>query len=223
MGHLSHLPKYIIMSKKLLSLAFILSFLGCAPSLKVTSSWVNKDITPENRKTYKTIFISAIISKLEVRTEIENDLAAAVEKRRLVAIKSLDKFPPVTTGKAPTNEEVLEIVKNLGADAILTTSVVDKTSETRYVPGSGAAYSPGFYGGFRGYYGGAYGYYNPGYYTTDKIYFIETNLFDAATGAVLWSSQSQLTNPSGVEKTAKYYTELMIKQMEKDGILKPIK
>ena len=191
--------------------------------MKVTSSWTNSDKTVTANKTYKTIFISVITSKLELRTKLENDLAAAAEKHGYVAIKSVDKFPPVSATSKISKDEAWEIIKKTGADAILTTSVVDKTSETRYVPGSGVAYAPGFYGGYRGYYGGAWGYGTPGYYTTDKTYFLETNLFDAASEATIWSTQSEVYNPTSIEKSSKQYTALLLNKAEQDGILKPLK
>jgi len=214
------------MRKHFLSLVLIVSLVACSPSMRTTSSWTNSDKTVTANKTYKTIFISVITSKLELRTKMENEMATAAEKHGYIAIKSIDKFPPLAAGKKVTQDEALEIIRKAGADAILTTSVVDKTSETRYVPGTTTMYSPGFYGGYRGYYGGAYGgwgYTNPGYYTTDKTYFLETNLFDAASEATIWSCQSEVYNPTSIEKSSKQYTALLLNKAEDDGILKPMK
>lgn len=209
------------MKKIILSITMAISLIACSPSMKTTSSWVNSDKSVTSGKTYKTVFVSVITSKLEVRTKLENELAAAIEKRGLVAIKSIDKFAPVSAGAKPSKEETLELIKKLGADLILTTAIVDKSSETRYVPGSTTMYAPRY--GYRGYWGGAYGYYDPGYYTTDKTYFLESNLFDASSEAGIWSAQSEAYNPSNIEKASKQYTELIIAQMEKDGIIKVIK
>jgi hypothetical protein len=208
------------MKKSLLLLMSTIGFFACSPTMKTTSSWTSTDKSITANKTYKTVFISVITSKLEVRTKLENELALAVEKRGLVAIKSIDKFAPVTAGTKPSKEETLELIKKQGADIILTTAIIDKTSETRYVPGTTSMYAPRY--GYRGYWGGAYGYSDPGYYTTDKTYFLESNLFDANSDAVIWSAQSEAYNPTSIEKASKKYTELIIAQMEKDGIIKPI-
>ncbi len=213
------------MRKQILSLALVLSLVACSPSMKVTSSWTNSDKTITANKTYKTIFISVITSKLELRTKLENDLAVAAQAHGYIAIKSTDKFPPVSaaTDVNKSKEETWEIIKKSGADAILTTSVVDKTSETRYVPGSGGVYGGGMYGGYRGYYGGAWGYGTPGYYTTDKTYFLESNLFDVATEATIWSCQSEAYNPTSIEKSSAQYTELLVQKMQTDGLAKVVK
>jgi len=211
------------MKKYVASLTLMLALISCSPSMKITSSWVNKDKAAVPPKEYKTIFISVITSKLELRTKMENELAAAAVKHGYIAIKSIDKFAPVTSGQKPNKEEIIEQIRKTGADAIFTTAVVDKQSETRYVPGT-VMYAPypafGYYGRWGGYYGNAWGYGAPGYYSTDKTYFLESNLFDAATETILWSAQSELYNPTSIEHSSKGYTELMISQLEKDGLLK---
>jgi hypothetical protein len=213
------------MKKYLSAIALVITFIACSPSMKVTSSWTNSDKTITANKTYKTVFISVITSKLELKTKLENDLAVAAQSHGYTVIKSIDKFPPVTASTNANNskEEVWEIIKKSGADAILTTSIVDKTSETRYVPGSGGVYAPGFYGGYRGYYTGAWGYASAGYYTEDKTYFLESNLFDVATESTIWSCQSEAYNPTSIEKSSSQYTTLIIAKMQTDGLANVIK
>ena len=205
--------------KKILSSASLLLLLfACSSSMKTTSSWIIQDKSAFQNKSYKTIFISAITSNLEVRTKLEAELTIAAQKHGFVVIKSIDKFPP---GKLPSKEEALEIIKKAGADLIFTTALVDEKSETRYVPGT--AFVPRFYGGYRGYYISTGAYYQPGYYTTDKTYFLESNLFDVATESLIWSAQSEVYNPTNINKTSKKYTDMMLDKLEKDGILKSAK
>ena len=210
------------MKKTVFAICMLLLLFACSPSMKTTSSWINKDKTAFQNKTYKTIFISVITSKLEVRKKLENELAIAAEKHGYVVIKSVDKFPIIASDKKYSKEEILEIIKKAGTDLIFTTALVDEHSESRYVPGT-ASYSPRFYGGYRGYFGGAWTYFEPGYYTTDKTYFLESNLFDAASETVIWSVQSEVYNPTSIERTSKKYTEMVLNKLENDGILKPAK
>ncbi len=208
------------MTKQLLTIIVVLLFLACGPSVKTTSTWVNKNNVSLINRHYKIILIAVITSKIEVRTKLENELAIAAKKHGYIAIKSIDKFPPLASGKQPTQEEIFGIVTKVHADAIFTTALVDKTSETRYVPGT-TTYTPSVNSGFRDYYGTAWIYYAPNYYTVDKTYFYESSLFDAVTEKLIWSAQSEIYNPTNIEKTSQKYTELMITKMEKDGILKP--
>ena len=109
-------------------------------------------------------------------------------------------------------------MKQLGCDAILTVGLVDKTSETRYVPGT-VSYSP--YMGYGYGFGGYYGYmgptmYNPGYYTTDKTYFMEANVFDASNEKLIWSAQSEAYDPTSISKFSRDYTTILMDKISSD-------
>ena len=85
-------------------------------------------------------------------------------------------------------------------------------------------YSPMGYGGYYGRFYGYYSYYNPvmydpGYYATDKNYYIEMNLYDAQTEALVWSAQSETTNPSSIESFSKTFAQSVEYQLVKDGII----
>lgn len=196
------------------AMAFVVA---CGPSQKVTSSWKNPQVTttPE----YKKVFITALVSNPSYRSIIERDLAAAASARGLQTVSGMDIFPATFTKEsAPTKDEILQKIRSVGADAILTVSLVDKTSETRYVPGT-TTYTPHLgYGGFGGYYGYAYGSYysSPGYYTEDKTYFMEARLFDVATENMIWSAQSEAYNPSKIDKFSRDYTAVLVERMQQD-------
>lgn len=200
-----------------MSALFVILFVSCGPSQKVTSSWKNPQVTTTPQ--YKKIFIMALVPNQNYRSIIEQDLAAAAQSHRFQTISSMDIIPSTFTAhNGITKEEILQRVRAAGADAILTTALVDKTSETRYVPGT-TTYTPYMgYGGFGGYYGYAYGsmYSTPGYYTEDKTYFMEARLFDVASENMIWSAQSEAYNPSKIEKFSKEYTDLLVERMQRD-------
>jgi hypothetical protein len=199
---------------------------ACSPSVVVTSSWKNSEmLNSATRKTYKTVFISALTGNVSAKSTVETAFAEAIEKKGYKTIKGQDMFAPGLNDKANTEEVVIKKIKETGCDGIFTIALVDKESETRYVPGS-VGYSPypvnGYYGSYWGYhsYYGAAMYSSPGYYTTDKTYFIESNLYDVATGKIVWSSQSKTVNPSDLKSFSEKYTDAIIKQLEGDGLLK---
>jgi len=156
------------------------------------------------------------------RQTVETDLDNLLLEKGVNAQSSFDILPPGFKSSGVDKEEVLTKIRELGSDAILTVAVLDQTNETRYVPGS-TMYSPmgyGYYGRFWGY----YNYYNPvmydpGYYTTDKNYYLEANLYDAATEELVWSSQSETTNPSSIETFSRSFSTTVINQLIKDGLL----
>jgi len=196
---------------------------SCGPSIRTTASWVNKEKLPQQQ--YKVIIIVALIKNLEAKSTLENDLAAAAEARGVKAYKSIDVFGPTVKKEIlPLKEDFIKKLNELNCDAIFTVALVDKTSETRYVPGYPGIYMPypryGYYGHFGLYYGYGAGFYDPGYYTTDKTYFIESNLYDAKTEELMLSIQSEAENPSGIKKSSKEYTQTLIDEVIKLGLMK---
>lgn len=222
----------------LILLAVVTAFGSCGVSQEITGSWINKEALNAKPR-YQKVFIAVMSGSLAARTTLENDLSAAATSKGIKNIKSLDIFPP-NVSKVDTSL-LIQKIKDNGCDAIFTVALIDSKSETRYVPGTtvytpsygygyGGAYYGGAYGGYSnyGYYRSPYGYYNymstavttPGYYETDKTYFIEGNLFDAKTGELLYSVQSNLYNPTDIETESAVYTAIVIDQMKKDGLIK---
>ncbi|WP_432708943.1 hypothetical protein [Pedobacter sp.] len=212
------------MKQKRILMAFVLGamLLSCSTSTKITGSWVDpaaKGMVVAG----KTVFIACLTSNIEVRTKLENALAQQAALRGIKAVESSNFFSPDFYKTKPTEQELANLIKGTGAEAILTVSLIKKESETRYVPGSGV-YAPypyyGWYGGFYSYYNYWYPmFYDPGYYVTDKIYFLESNLYDAATGKLLWSAQSQTVSPGSIDSFVKSYPKVLVDQLIKDGVL----
>ncbi len=197
-------------------------FFSCSPGIKVTSSW--KDPAPDTAgKTYKVIFIAALTDNQFARNTIEENLAEAAESRGYTTAKSGLLFKPTfSQSKIPSKEDIMKEVKTAKSDAIFTVALISKEDMSRYVQGEvNTSPSYGWYGSFGGYYGTIAGpIYTPGYYTTDKVYYLQSSLYDAQSEKLLWSARTESYNPSSIEKFSKQYTEAMIKQLEKDGLIK---
>ena len=218
-----------------LTITSSLSIISCGPSIKTTGYWVNREKQPA--EPLKSVFIIAFTDNMQLRAQLENDLAAAAVKRGLIAYKSIELVGPVDIKLiAPVKDVFLKKLNDLNCESIFTVALVNQISETKYVQGSNYSYSPyayGAYGGYGGYgaygtYGGFGGYYGyavstlstPGYYTTDNKYFIEGKLFDLKTDEVLFSIQSRTTNPSGIEKSSKEYTEILMENIKEMNLRK---
>lgn len=193
---------------------------ACSPSTKITGSWK----APEAKEGgYSNIFVTALTDRLVARQTIENDIDAILKEDGITASSSFEIIPPGFKATPENKQQVLDQIQAAGHDAILTVALLDQTSETRYVPGS-TMYSPMMYGGYYGSFYGYYSYYNPvmydpGYYTTDKNYYIEMNLYDAQTEALVWSAQSETTNPASLESFSKTFAQSVEYQMVKDGLI----
>ncbi|WP_075352090.1 DUF4136 domain-containing protein [Algoriphagus marinus] len=204
----------------LLALVLIAMVSACSPSTKIIGSWTGPNTPSEP---YKSIFVTAISENLVARQTIENDIDAMLEKDGVEAKSSFEIIPPGFKATAENKDATVAAIRDGGSDAILTIALLDQTSETRYVPGT-TMYSPMGYGGYYGRFSGYYSYYNPvmyspGYYSTDKNYYLEINLYDANTEELVWSAQSETTNPSSIETFSNSFSQLVVNQLIKDGLI----
>jgi hypothetical protein len=209
--------------KKIFTIALIIIGLAsCEPSQKVTGTWKNPDFQP--KANYKKILIMAMTEKQTTKAYVENILTDYLKSKNYEIIRSADVFPPAFL-KADIGKELLVAeIKKMNIDAVLTVAVMHEKTTEHYVPGT-SAYAPypfySYYGSYYGYY--SYRYptvYEPGYYSTEKTYFLETNLYDVDTETLIWSMQSQSYSPANLESFAKGYAALVAYQLKKDGIKK---
>lgn len=189
---------------------------SCGPAQRVTSSWTSPGYRQGQR--FGKVFITSFVSNPRVRMRLENDMAAAAAARGLTVVKGQDVFPTTfTRDNAPDKETMLAKIRELGCDLIFTTTLLEKRSEARYVPGTLYAPFPGYGYRFRGYYGYWWPMmYDPGYYTTDRTYSMEGNLFDARTDELIWSVQTESYNPDNIERFSKGLTDVMMEQALRD-------
>lgn len=214
--------KSCILPGLLLMLLSLLS--ACGSNTRITGSWIDPEVKG-HAKENASVFLASLSRNMEVRTKLENALAAEAAARNIKAVKSTEYFSPTFYDKLPPREEMLDKIKQAGVDAILTVSLINKESETRYVPGNNRYYTP--YPYYR-WYGGFYSYTNywypnmwdAGYYATDKTYFMETNLYDASTEKLIWSAQSETVNPGSIDNFVRDYPKKLVSQLVKDGLLK---
>lgn len=207
------------MKKTMVLLCTAVLLYACKPGTEITGSWMNPQLPSVS---YDHIVVAALSNNINAKTTVENDLAAALSAKGVTVEKSSDIFPPNFTDNHDDKEEMLKKFQDTGADAILTISLIDRETETRYVPGT-YGYEPvtrfNYYGAFWGYYSFWYPrIYSPGYYTTDKTYFIETNLYDTNTEQLIWSAQSETYNPSDLPSFSKEFAATIVNKMEEDKI-----
>ena len=194
---------------------------GCTSSTQIMGSWKSPEIEAQH---YRRVVVAALTDNVLARQEVENDLQTQLQMRGIEVTRSIDLFPPSATSKTgPDVNLLLERIKTDGHDAILTAALVDEQTETRYVPGS-MGYRPMtrfmWYGSFRGYY--TYWYptlYDPGYYTQDKVYYLETNLYDVNSDRLVWSAQSKSYSPRNLRKAASQFAEVTVQKMSEDNVL----
>jgi hypothetical protein len=207
----------------LFTLVLTIAVSSCSSSKKSTGVWINTEKI--QGKSFSKIFIVVLTADVEARAKLENDLAAEAEKRGIESVKSIEVMPPsLTTPTTPSKDEIAAKVKEGNCDGVFVASLLKQEEDVRYIPGTTAYTIMPYYT----YHGTWFGYYsrwapminNPGYYTKEKSYFMQSNLYDVATEEIMWSVQSEVFNPSSLNKFSKYYTATLIKQLEKEGLLR---
>ena len=187
---------------------------GCSAQHNITYSWSNKDF--HLSAPYKKIFVAALVANPHVRTHLEEEMGFAAQKKGFAVERSWDHFPPTFESRnPPRREQMIEKIKSLQCEIIFTINLVDKRSETRYIPGGMGLYGP--YPGYGLFFSGFYSYwspffYDPGYYVTDRYYFMEGNLFDTKTETLIWSVQTKSINPSSIEDFSKSLIETLMQK-----------
>jgi len=203
---------------------------SCSPSKKSTveviASWVNKGKIDSVKAEANSVFITVLTQNMSTRTTLEGDLAAEATANGIKPIRSLSVLTPVTGVpdsvliQAFTNQ-----VEKSGCNTVLIVSLIDSRSDTKYIPASSYSYDPyshyGYYGYYPTYYATTYSTIStPGYYVTDNTYYIESNLYDVASRAILFSIQTKAVNPNDIEKASKKFAETLIEEIKANGLLK---
>lgn len=203
----------------LLMLAFVaLVAWSCTSSMKYT--WTNESY--EGRK-FEKVLVVAEASTQQGRIRTENAIVERLTKEGINAENSLSVFPE--TGKIHdlSEDEIENKILSGGYDGVLVTSLVDaKTRDVR--EGGGTYMQPVGYRYGRRIRTGYVHMQEPEYYRQEKTYVLETQFFDTKDAAtkenVVWSGQSELTDPSSADSAAKTYSKKLTKTLLETGIVK---
>lgn len=204
-------------TKIVLGLLILFGLTSCVHTLKYT--WVKEGF--EGKK-FNNVLVLTIGQNTEARTVFENTIVKALARENIHAENSLKLFPPVISIDKLSEEAIESKIRVAGYDAVIVSSLVDVKSQEVYEYGN--YYAPYPYRYPRHIYYG-YGYaYRPGYYRLEKSFVVESRLFDAseksADEAVVWSGQSQLTDPRSYESGAEEHAYSMVKTLLQSGVLK---
>ena len=202
--------------KKSLVLLISILLASCADTTMITGSWKSPAV---QSKGYQSFLVAALTSHAVAKASVENDITELMDKYPVKTYKGIDLFPPSATGSDSNRVTLMKKVRGMDIAAILTISVLKKETESRYVRG---AYDPEvypYYGSFWGYYSYWYPYsYSQGYYD-EKIYYIETNLYDVKTEKLMWSAQSRTYDLLDLPSFSKEFASSIVSKLREDGIL----
>jgi len=190
---------------------------SCAPATQLTQSWAEPTAAG---KTYQKIVVVGATERAPTRHRFEDAFVTALKMRGVTAIPSYSVAGDGRLDKEAAAAKLQEV----GADAVIVTRLVDQESYQEYYPPtySTVAAPSAYYGGWYGYYSLGYTYEtSPGYTVQNKVFRVETNLYDVKNDKLLWSGITETTitageSPSGeIEPTI----TLLLLDMEKHKVL----
>lgn len=204
---------------KLLLIALPILLTACTSS-KLTSSWKDPGTNKELSRFKNILVVGMQPNDRQLKEQMENQLTESLKKEGINAKASFDEFGPKAFANM-SEDAITNRLKAKGYDGIITIALLDKSKEQDYVPGR-VNYTPigTYYNRFTRYFTTVYDrVYTPSYYTTSTNYFWETNLYDAKEDKIVYSAQSQSFDPSSISSMSKEHGKLIVKDLEKNGLL----
>jgi len=199
---------------------------GCS-SLSLVNSWKDPAATT---KQYRKLLVVGIAEKMQMRQVFEEVFASEVSKKGANGIAS---YTLTGVRDKPSRAMLEEAVKKSGADGVITTRLADmkenRQGRTGFVVTDRGFTNPAFSGddlypvNLFDFYGGSVSYATFEHKAVDitmstKVA-IETNLFDAATGRLVWSGTTSVTDPKGLITVSRELADTVVKEMVKDGLM----
>jgi len=206
--------------KQLIRFAFLLPILvltACAGSTSLVERWSDETLVDELN--LKKVLVLGIFQDEIQRRAFESAFVDQVNKDGHAAVAGYTLMPEEQDYDEKSDIEAA--VKQVGADAVLITSLKSAGKQQRYVPPS-VDYIPsmGMGYGYGAYYGAAYqAVYRPGYTVTDTIVQLETRVYSVATEKLVWAGNTQSVNSASSEVISEELVKLVTDDMRKSGLI----
>ena len=205
--------------KLLLAIVTVLVVASCSSTMKYT--WQNENY---QGRTYDKILVVVEAKSQMSRINAENIMVDNLKKEGINASNSMAIFKSGEIITDLTEEEIEGRILTGGFDGVLVSLLADANSrEVR--EGGGTYMQPVTYRYGRRIRTGYVHMQEPEYYRQERTYVLETQLYDTKDQArkenVVWSGQSELTDPSSVDSAVKSYSKKLAKTLVETGIVKP--
>ena len=195
--------------------AFLLT--ACATTSMV-DSWRDPNYSG---KGFHNFLVVGITKDPGVRRVFEDIFTAELRSRGLQATASYS----VTPQEEPVTRELLaQAVKKTGADAVITTRVVDIQQRATVTPGYVETYGPGSYShrypqrDLYSYYGASQ-IIQPPTVQSYEVATLETVLFQVVDSAMIWSGTSTTFETKQAVTVSKDLSRLIIQSLMKAGLI----
>ena len=204
-------------------IAFLIS--GCATTT-LTGSWHD----PEYTRQVKKIYIVGISKQETSRRVFEDEFG---QELQAYGVKTVSSYRDLKDNEEADQDLIAQKVKANGADALLLTRILDQRTEEVVNPGriSGYSSSPSYYGdrgyrpqpyyrNYRDYYDRRYEMtYEPATISQFQVITIESNLYDIASGKLIWSAQLETVMEGTMQTMIRDFIEVVTKDLLDQGVI----
>ena len=199
----------------LISLTAVL--LASCGTTRLVNEWHEIDYTGEPVSSF---FVLAVTDKVSERRFYES---AMVDSLRRAGLSATASFRVLEETELTNDVKMIErAIAESNAEVILTTRVIDVTKQKNYVPPAYIYVRHDYrYPHFHDYFHPSFHVMmQPGYESTDTIITLETNIYSAADGKLIWTGNSRSFNPASVKHIVKELAELMIVRLREHRFIR---
>lgn len=207
-------------------LILLLSMVSGCSSTTLTGSWRS----PEFSSRVDKIYIVGVSKQETHRRIFEDEFGAELQ---MYGIETISSYKDLKNAQKAELEAILEKVTANGADALLMTRIIDKRTEEVVNPGRVTSYRTNDpYYGYRDYYPRPYyrhyrDYYDRRYETIYepatiskyKVITLESNLFDATSGELIWSAQLETVMEGTIKEMIQDFIKVVTKDLVDQGVI----
>ena len=192
-------------------------FLAVGCSTSYTSTYWKSENKPAQK--IERILVVGVSANEKNRSLVEREMSYVLNLEKMKAAPSVSYVN--AQQRKPTKEEILPLIDSLNVHAVMTMELKEvKEGEARFELQSGSSYygpeHPDFYNyldGFRD--------SQQGYFTAEQYMIIETNLYDASNGKVIFSAISETFAPNAetLEPLVEDFVESVAKKLKKSRLV----
>jgi hypothetical protein len=170
----------------------------------------------------KKVLVIGVIKRPALRRFFEQEFVQQLKARGTDAVAGFTVLPP---DEEVDKNIIASKLKELGADGVLITRLVDKKTVETYIPGKvdyGHVYyaPPIHYREWDSYYSRSYtAVYDPGYTVKNEVMIVETNLYEAASEKLVWSAISETLGEGNSNTVIRSFIKVMIENLSKENLL----
>ncbi len=204
---------------KLLGLPISVMLLASCATTSLVDTWRNPNL-PGRR--YEKMLVVNVTRNENTRRVFEDVISAELGQRGIAVVPGYT----LIAKEEKANKEVMEkAVKTSGAEGVLTIQTIKVEQQTGYTPGYIENYPNFWYPpafptwNLYGYYGSSTTYYEPPSSYTYEVATIQANLFDVASGKLIWAATLQSSEPGNITSVSKDLARLIIEKLVKEGLI----